>query len=261
MAEANGQPSSSIFDGPPAAAETGDMSWIQRLPAFTFTLPLTKDWGPQVTEAYNKIKEMTSLNFKQVDEIALLSGVLHFDEKHTCFETAEMSVITNDILHRFYTKDLQEKDLKRSVEAASLWSIWVQKWGSMDLLSSLFKELGDTDEAEIDTGPVIDLIMESYSVCQQNDILPVLFVALHVFRYFNTWSKLESESDAMSSVIAPILREFMGVQGHIQFKCLNSASTAGKNRKAALDQDGQARQPDIVGRTKEGHEAYYGELK
>jgi hypothetical protein len=46
-----------------------------------------------------------------------------------------------------------------------------------------------------------------------------------------------------------------------QFHCLNSASTAGENRKATLDHDGQARQPDIVGRTEEGHEAYYGELK
>jgi hypothetical protein len=33
----------------------------------------------------------------------------------------------------------------------------------MYLLSCLSKELGDTDKAEIDTGPVIDLIMESYS--------------------------------------------------------------------------------------------------
>ncbi|KAG9071217.1 hypothetical protein KI688_008762 [Linnemannia hyalina] len=194
----DGRPSGNIFDGPVAAAETGDMSWIQQLPAFTFSLPLTKDWGPQVTDTYNKIKKTKSLNYKQVDEIALLSGILHFDEKHAGFEAAEMSAITKDILHRFYTRDLQEKDLKRSIEAAALWGTWVQ---------------------------------------------------------------LESESDAMSSVIVPILREFMHVQGHIQFKCLNSASTAGENRKAALDQDGQARQPDIVGRTEEGHEAYYGELK
>ena len=88
----------------------------------------------------------------------------------------------------------------------------------MNLLSCLSKELGDTDEAEIDIGPVIDLIMDSYSTCRQNDTLPVLFVALYVFRHFNTWGKLESESDTMSSVIVPILREFMDVQGHIQFK-------------------------------------------
>ncbi|KAG0043229.1 hypothetical protein BGZ89_006530, partial [Linnemannia elongata] len=69
-AEADERPSNNIFDGPVAAAETGDMSWIQRQPAFTFSLPLTKDWGPQVTEAYNKIKKMKSLNYKQVDEIA-----------------------------------------------------------------------------------------------------------------------------------------------------------------------------------------------
>ncbi|KAF8929835.1 hypothetical protein BGZ47_000848 [Haplosporangium gracile] len=125
-AKADGRPPSNTFDGPVAATETGDMSWIQRLPAFTFSLPLTKDWGPQVTEAYNKIKKKTSLNYKQVDEIALLSGVLHFDEKHAGFEAAGMSVSTNEILHRFYSRDLQEKDLKRSVEAAALWGTWVQ---------------------------------------------------------------------------------------------------------------------------------------
>ncbi|KAF9203682.1 hypothetical protein BGZ59_001489 [Podila verticillata] len=246
----DGRPLGNVFDGPMAAAGTGDMSFIQRRPAFTFSLPLTKDWGPRVTESYNEIKKKTFLNYKQVDEIALLSGVLHFDDKHVGFEATEMSAITNEVLRRFYTKDLQEKDLKRSVEAARLWNTWVQKWGSMNLLSCLFKELGDADDADVDTGPVIDMIMESYNTCQQNDILPVLFVALYVFRHYDTWSKLESESDAMSSVIVPILREFMNVQGHIQFKW-----------KAALDQDGQARQPDIVGRTKEDHEAYYGELK
>ncbi|KAG0088514.1 hypothetical protein BGZ92_006066, partial [Podila epicladia] len=259
--EFDGRPPSNVFDEPVAAAGTGDMSWIQRRPAFIFSLPLTNEWGPRVTESYNEIKKKTSLNYKQVDEIALLSGVLHFDETHVGFEAAEMSAITNEVLRRFYTKDLQEKDLKRSVEAAKLWSTWVQKWGSMNLLSCLSKELGDVDEADADTGPVVDMIMESYNTCQQIDILPVLFVALYVFRHYDTWSKLESESDAMSSVIVPILREFMDVQGHIRFKCLNTASAAGENRKAALDQDGQARQPDIVGRTNEDHEAYYGELK
>ncbi|KAF8930745.1 hypothetical protein BGZ47_000403 [Haplosporangium gracile] len=127
-AEADGRPSSNIFDGPEAAAESGDMSWIQRLSSFTFSLPLTKDWGPQMTEAYNKTKKMTSLNYTQVDRIALLSGVLYFDEKHAGFEVAEISAIINDVLHRFYTKYLQEKDLKQSVEAAPLWSTWVQKW-------------------------------------------------------------------------------------------------------------------------------------
>ncbi|KAF9276174.1 hypothetical protein BGZ74_003738 [Mortierella antarctica] len=257
----DGRPSGNAFDGPVAAAGTVDMSWIQRRPAFIFSLPLTKDWGPRVTECYNEIKKKTFLNYKQVDEIALLSGVLHFDDKHVGFEAAEMSAITNEVLRRFYTKDLQEKDLKRSVEAASLWSTWVQKWGSMNLLNCLSKEFGDADDADADTGPIVDMVMESYSTCQQNDILPVLFVALYVFRHYDTSSKLESESDAMSSVIVPILREFMNVQGHIQFKCLNTASVASENRKAALDQDGQARQPDVVGRTKEDHEAYYGELK
>ncbi|KAH7039333.1 hypothetical protein BKA57DRAFT_520331, partial [Linnemannia elongata] len=216
-ADVDGRPSSNLFNGPVDASETGDLSWIQWLPAFTFSLPLTKDWGPQVTETYNKIKKMTSLDYKQVGEIAqvlfllqdnmiyiqtklyktvgmipcqtgLLSGILYFDEKHAVFEPSEMSVITNEIFHRFYTRDLQEKDLTRSVEAAALWG----------------------------AGPVIDLTMDSCCACQQNDILPVLFVALYVFRHFIMLSKLKSESDALSSSIVQILREFMEVPGLIQ---------------------------------------------
>jgi len=66
----DGRPPSNVFNGPVAVAGTGDMSWIQRRPAFTFSLPLTKDWGPRVTDSYNEIKKKTFLNFKQVDEIA-----------------------------------------------------------------------------------------------------------------------------------------------------------------------------------------------
>ena len=69
-AEADGRSFSDILDGPGAAVETGDVSWVQQLSAFIFSLPLTKDWEPQVTEAYNKIKKTMSLNYKQVDEIA-----------------------------------------------------------------------------------------------------------------------------------------------------------------------------------------------
>ncbi|KAF9176339.1 hypothetical protein BGZ51_000912, partial [Haplosporangium sp. Z 767] len=83
----------------------------------------------------------------------------------------------------------------------------------------------------------------------------------YVFRHLDDWGTLESESDAMASVVAPILQEFLRVPGQIKFKCLNASCTAGRTRKAALDHDGQARQPDVVGRTKDMREAYFGELK
>ncbi|KAG0043264.1 hypothetical protein BGZ83_011647 [Gryganskiella cystojenkinii] len=37
-----------------------------------------------------------------------------------------MSTITNEVLRRFCTKDLQERDLKRSIEAAMLFGTWTQ---------------------------------------------------------------------------------------------------------------------------------------
>ncbi|ORZ04287.1 hypothetical protein BCR41DRAFT_362842 [Lobosporangium transversale] len=194
------------------------MSWIKERPEFTFRFPLTKDWGPRITESYNKIRQKTSLNFKQIDQIALLSGVLHFDKEHVGFKTAEISAITKEVLRRFYTSELQEKDVKRSVEAAALWSAWVQNLGSMNLLSYLSKDLETAEEPEINLRSVVDMIMGSYYTCQEKDILPVLFVALYVFRHYNTWCEIESESDIMSSVIVPILREFMNIPGHIQFK-------------------------------------------
>ncbi|ORZ14943.1 hypothetical protein BCR41DRAFT_80152 [Lobosporangium transversale] len=104
----------------------GDMSWIKERPEFTFSLPLSKDWGPQITESYNKIKEKTSLGYEQVDEIALLSGVLHLNKAHVGFQANEITVITNDVLHRFYSNQQKEKDVERSIEAAALWGTWVQ---------------------------------------------------------------------------------------------------------------------------------------
>jgi len=40
----------------------------------------------------------------------------------------------------------------------------------MNLLSCLSKEFGDADDADADIGPIVDMIMESYNTCQQNDI-------------------------------------------------------------------------------------------
>ncbi|KAG0362717.1 hypothetical protein BGX24_005073, partial [Mortierella sp. AD032] len=50
-------------------------------------------------------------------------------------------------------------------------------------------------ERTIDTTPVIKSIMAAYEDCESKDILPVLFIALHVFRKFHSWSRLRSEAD------------------------------------------------------------------
>lgn len=40
---------------------------------------------------------------------------------------------------------------------------------------------------------------------------PVFFIALHVFRQYNCWGPLLSESDCLMSEVDPILKEFMAV--------------------------------------------------
>ncbi|KAF9176674.1 hypothetical protein BGZ49_006042, partial [Haplosporangium sp. Z 27] len=41
----------------------------------------------------------------------------------------------------------------------------------------------------------------------------------------------------------------------------NICTSSGRTRKAKLEQDGQPRQPDIIGQTQDGSEVFYGELK
>ncbi|KAF9123684.1 hypothetical protein BGX30_001312 [Mortierella sp. GBA39] len=81
-------------------------------------------------------------------------------------------------------------------------------------------------------------------VDEHGEVNKTVRLSAYVYRVQTLWSVTPAWADIFGSLVA-----------------LNSASTAGENRKAALDQDGQARQSDIVGRTEEGHEAYYGELK
>lgn len=46
-----------------------------------------------------------------------------------------------------------------------------------------------------------------------------------------------------------------------RFVSANTVTKAGQERKAILKQEGQARQPDIIGKSSEGFELLYGELK
>lgn len=72
-------------------------------------------------------------------------------------------------------------------------------------------------ESTLDTTPVIDLVMAAYRDCKAENILPVLFMALHVFRKFNTWPKLQSEADCAMAMVGPILEEVLQIQHEIKF--------------------------------------------
>lgn len=59
--------------------------------------------------------------------------------------------------------------------------------------------------------------MAAYEDCEAKDILPVLFIALHVFRKFHTWSRLRSEADCAMAMVGPILEEILHIQHEIKF--------------------------------------------
>ncbi|KAF9113710.1 hypothetical protein BGX30_006876 [Mortierella sp. GBA39] len=147
--------------------------------------------------------------------IRVLSGVLHVDEEHAHFSKDEILQIRRDVLQMFYIKEQREDDLKRARIARDLWATWFEIWSSIHLSSKLAADEGI--ESTIDTTPVIKSIMAAYEDCEAKDILPVLFIALHVFRKFHTWSRLRSEADCAMAMVGPILEEILHVQHEIKF--------------------------------------------
>lgn len=129
--------------------------------------------------------------------------------------------------------------------------------------------------------------MAVYEDCKTKNILPVLFMALHVFRKFNKWSRLRSEADCAMGMVGPILEEVLHIQHEVKFTrsvlavfhysfmfsflkgskyrfsifSANFTTVHGKERKQELGQHGSSRQPDVVGCTADGKEIYFGELK
>ncbi|KAG0020802.1 hypothetical protein BGZ80_003560 [Entomortierella chlamydospora] len=137
----------------------GSFSWIRDRPDFNFHLKLSTDWGPKMTAEYNKARKLDELTHKNMDQICLLSGILHVNEKHSGFNENEIESIRKDALSRFYTKKHQDNDLKRAKHAVILWSRWVQKLNSVLLdrklammadVSQTDKDRHDTDQSEVD---------------------------------------------------------------------------------------------------------------
>ncbi|KAF9276058.1 hypothetical protein BGZ68_010296, partial [Mortierella alpina] len=191
--------------------------------------------------------------------MTVLSGVLHVDEEHAHLSKNEILQIRRDMLQVFYTNAQQEEDLKRAQAARSHWISWYELWSSIELSASLATDQGA--ESVLDTTPVIDAIMTAYEDCKMKNILPVLFMALHVFRKFNNWSRLRSEADCAMTMVGPILEEVLQIQHEVKFTSANFTTAHGKERKQELGQQGSSRQPDIVGCTSGGKEIYFGELK
>ncbi|KAK3838885.1 MAG: hypothetical protein J3R72DRAFT_448111 [Linnemannia gamsii] len=193
---------------------------------------------------------------------SLLSGIVHFNKRHVGFSEQEIKSITTSVLEMFYSQEMKEEDIQRAQDAVLLWASWVQKWKRLLVNEKVAAQRENRDPVEaIDTEPVVEAIFSSYAECKDKKITPILFIALHVFRQYNSWATLVSESDCLMGVVGPILKEVMAVQHEIKFTCANACTSVGKTRKAQLQQDGQSRQPDVIGLTEAKEEIFYGELK
>ncbi|KAF9095932.1 hypothetical protein BGX29_008796 [Mortierella sp. GBA35] len=145
----------------------------------------------------------------------VLSGVLHVDEEHAHLSKDEILQIRRDVLQTFYTNAQQGENLKRAQAARDHWVTWCELWSSIELSASLAADQGA--ESTLDTTPIIDSIMAAYGDCKAKNILPALFMALHVFRKFNMWSKLRSEADCAMAMVGPILEEVLQIQHEVKF--------------------------------------------
>ncbi|KAG0275245.1 hypothetical protein BGZ95_009031 [Linnemannia exigua] len=237
-------------------------SWAKDRPMHTFKLQLRDDWGPRVTDLYEAAKTKADLDHTHVDEIALLSGILHLNKSHVGFTGQESKKISREVLQKFYTSEKEDEDIRRATDAAFLWATWVQKWKSLLLNEKIAAQRDSRDAVgSVNTEPVVEAILSSYADCKSKKITSIFFIALHVFRQYNNWAGLVSESDCLMAVVGPILNEIMALQHKTKFTCANACTSVGKTRKAQLQQDGQSRQPDVIGQTEDNRELYYGELK
>ncbi|KAF8922792.1 hypothetical protein BGZ58_003778 [Dissophora ornata] len=192
----------------------------------------------------------------------LLSGVLHLNKSHIGFTDNEMKTISKEVLEGFYSQEMKDEDIKRAEDASLLWASWVQEWKLLLQNEKVAARREDRDPVElVDTEPVVEAILSSYADCKSKKITSIFFIALHVFRQYNNWATLVSESDCLMAVVGPILNEIMALQQRIKFTCANACTSVGKARKAQLQQDGQSRQPDVIGQTAGKGEVFYGELK
>ncbi|KAF9287533.1 hypothetical protein BGZ68_001689 [Mortierella alpina] len=193
--------------------------------------------------------------------LSLLSGILHINKSHVGFSEQESKAISREVLGIFYNQETKEGDIQRAQDAALLWSSWVQ-WKALLLNEKVAAQRENRDPVEIvDTEPVVEAILASYADCKSKKITSIFFIGLHVFRQYNNWTALISELDCLMAVVGPILNEIMAFHQKIKFTCANTCTSVGKSRKVQLQQDGQSRQPDVIGQTKNKNEVFYGELK
>ncbi|KAF9327929.1 hypothetical protein BG006_008841 [Podila minutissima] len=64
-----------------------------------------------MTRSYDVMQKKADLTFQDLNEVVVLSGVLHVDEEHAHISKEEILQIRRDVLKVFYTKAQQDEDL------------------------------------------------------------------------------------------------------------------------------------------------------
>ncbi|KAF9118038.1 hypothetical protein BGW39_001559, partial [Mortierella sp. 14UC] len=236
--------------------------WIWNQPDYKFVFQLGGlDLGNKITTLYNDVRKQTDLDHTKVDRIALLSGIVHICDGNFGLSKSDTTAVHNAVVDQYYSGELSEADINRARNSEDLWSTWVRAIRRLSFTESSDARREGREPRPIDTTPILDEIMASFKTCKDNDIMPVFYIAMNVFRKFNDCTGRLSETEWMTRIIVPFLEEFMGIQHDVTFACTNSTTLAGQERKASLNQDGQTRQPDVIGKCVPPFELYYGELK
>ncbi|KAF9915708.1 hypothetical protein FBU30_001782, partial [Linnemannia zychae] len=234
--------------------------WNQ--PDYDFVFQLGNlDLGEKITMHYNDVRKQTDLDHTKVDRIALLSGIVHICDGNFGLSSSDTTALHNEVVDLYYSKELADADIQRAQNSEDIWSTWIRAVRRLSFAEKADAKRQGREPRPIDTTPVMSEIMSSFEICKENDILPVFYIAMNVFRKFNDQTGKLSETEWMTRVIVPFLEEFMGIQHDVTFACTNSITLAGQERKVNLNQDGQTRQPDVIGRCSPPLELYYGELK
>ncbi|KAF9115636.1 hypothetical protein BGW39_002993, partial [Mortierella sp. 14UC] len=102
-----------------------------------------------MTRIYDATRLNENLTFRDLNEIAILSGVLHVDEEHAHLSKGEILQIRRDVLQTFYTNEQQEEDLKRSQAARDHWATWCES-----------KLRSEADCAMAMVGPILEEVLQ-----------------------------------------------------------------------------------------------------
>ncbi|KAF8951489.1 hypothetical protein BGZ46_003950, partial [Entomortierella lignicola] len=138
-------------------------SWAKNRPLYTFILQLKEAWGLRVTSLYEAAKTKPILDHTHLDEIALLSGIVHLNKNHIGFSQSEMSKISGEVLNMFYSKEMEDADMKRAEDATILWANWVQKLKLDQLKERLAAQRDGREPVDISVEPLIETILSSYA--------------------------------------------------------------------------------------------------